>query len=525
MNDLIIFTSGAEWRVNAGTDSAFSAETIRQKPQTNWGISMLDPIVVGDKILYNTENGAYIRSIGYELVIDGYKGNDMTVFAPHIFEHYTAVDWAFARWPDPLIAVVRSDGYVAVLTFNPEQEVVAWSRWNTEGKFKRVTALRPSSAHVDTYHYFVVERKIGGSSAYYIERTHGRRFKDVRDCFFVDSGLSLDVPLDIASISLADPTSIGATSHGFIDGEKVDISDAEWVSDVDIHYNKTQPDQINNRRYLVADATTHTFSLVKTEDRVDILGVTQADPAVVTAPSHGKSDGDVVGIFSVVGMTELNGATYKVANSTDDTYELNTVAGAGVDSSAYTAYASGGVMYDAEDSTAMSVYIEGGKVRKVVTTLSNLWHLEGKEVVILADGNVISGKTIANGKVTPGEELSRAHVGLRYISDIETLNPEIVFRSGSIQGKNMRVPTVTVRFKDSRGLLMGPDKDSLSEMKQRKFEKWGEPTQLLTGDNEMEVESDWSTGGRMFLRQIHPLPITITAIIPNLEIGDTESDE
>ena len=53
-----------------------------------------------------------------------------------------------------------------------------------------------------------------------------------------------------------------------------------------------------------------------------ITGATVASPVVVTSTSHGLSNGDTVDITEVVGMTELNGNRYKVANKTDHTIEL-----------------------------------------------------------------------------------------------------------------------------------------------------------------------------------------------------------
>ena len=77
-----------------------------------------------------------------------------------------------------------------------------------------------------------------------------------------------------------------------------------------------------------------------------ISGITNADPGVVTASSHGFSNGDFVVISSVAGMTEVNGRTYKVANKTTNTFELNDVDGNAIDtatSGPYSTYTSGGV--------------------------------------------------------------------------------------------------------------------------------------------------------------------------------------
>jgi|DEB0MinimDraft_10_1074344.scaffolds.fasta_scaffold00353_5 hypothetical protein len=76
------------------------------------------------------------------------------------------------------------------------------------------------------------------------------------------------------------------------------------------------------------------------ESDVTISGATAANPVVITANSHGYSNGDQIFISEVVGMTELNSTTvrYTVANKTTNTFELSGVNGTG-----YTAYSSGGV--------------------------------------------------------------------------------------------------------------------------------------------------------------------------------------
>ena len=74
-----------------------------------------------------------------------------------------------------------------------------------------------------------------------------------------------------------------------------------------------------------------------------ISGITQANPAVVTATSHGYSNGDEVVISSVVGMTEVNSKRFLVADKTTNTFELQNKDGTDINSSAFTAYSSGGV--------------------------------------------------------------------------------------------------------------------------------------------------------------------------------------
>lgn len=68
-----------------------------------------------------------------------------------------------------------------------------------------------------------------------------------------------------------------------------------------------------------------------------ITAITKTNPAVVTSAAHGRSNGDVVYITTVVGMTEVNSRAFIVSNKTTNTFELY-----GVDSTGYGTYTSGG---------------------------------------------------------------------------------------------------------------------------------------------------------------------------------------
>lgn len=82
----------------------------------------------------------------------------------------------------------------------------------------------------------------------------------------------------------------------------------------------------------------------------NISGITQANPAVVTyVGSDTYANGDVVRISDVVGMVQVNGNDYTVANVNTgaNTFELS-----GVDSTGYSAYSSGGFLQEVVSSAA-----------------------------------------------------------------------------------------------------------------------------------------------------------------------------
>lgn len=78
------------------------------------------------------------------------------------------------------------------------------------------------------------------------------------------------------------------------------------------------------------------------EETYEISNITQSSPAVVTSYFHGLSDGDVITITGVVGMTQINNelVPYIVQNVTQNTFELKSI-----DSSSFNAYVSGGIIH------------------------------------------------------------------------------------------------------------------------------------------------------------------------------------
>lgn len=78
-----------------------------------------------------------------------------------------------------------------------------------------------------------------------------------------------------------------------------------------------------------------------TNEATAITGITQANPAVVTSANHGRSNGDIVYIGGVQGMTQVNTSNsevaYVVAGATTNTFQLT-----GINSTGFGAYTSGG---------------------------------------------------------------------------------------------------------------------------------------------------------------------------------------
>jgi hypothetical protein len=73
-----------------------------------------------------------------------------------------------------------------------------------------------------------------------------------------------------------------------------------------------------------------------------ITAVTKANPGVITSSSHGFSNGDEIYITGVGGMTQLNDRNYIVTNATTNTFTLTDLFGAAINTTSFTTFTSGG---------------------------------------------------------------------------------------------------------------------------------------------------------------------------------------
>lgn len=83
---------------------------------------------------------------------------------------------------------------------------------------------------------------------------------------------------------------------------------------------------------------------IRTIAPMDITGISQASPGVVTV-ANTLSNGDVVTIYNIGGMTELNGRNAVVTGVNSSQFSLYDMDGTAIDTSGMTAYTSGGTVH------------------------------------------------------------------------------------------------------------------------------------------------------------------------------------
>ena len=435
LSDLVILTAGAEYRVTGANDALFTPATINIKPQSFYGSTSLTPIVAGTVALFVTP-GQHVREMSYEFASDRFVGNDITILARHLFDDHTLVDWAFAPAPYSLVWAIRDDGVCLALTYQKEQEVYAWTRITTLGKYKSVAVVREGERDVP---YFAVEREIGGVTQTFIERQEERYCSILCDAFAVDAGLQLNDPITITGMTAANPVVVTAPSHGLSNGDTVDIREVYEVT-----ASNTQQEQLS---------------------------------------------------------TDYNGTGYTVANATTNTFELQN-AGSDVDGSGFAAYSS------------------GGEVRKAVTTVSGLWHLEGETVVAAANGYAYTDITVTNGTATIPDAASQISIGLPYRCQLITLPIATYSDESSSVGMQKNISSVTVQVLRSMGMWTGPTTDQMREAKFGLPSAWGQPLAVVSDDLTVTLKGDWKQRRQVVIEQRSPLPLTVLGLSPDVRLGN-----
>lgn len=191
MKGLMLLSSGAEWIVSGGELSdAITPSNIKIDNQGYRGASKVQPVIVGNTVLFAQNRGGVVRDFSYEFAQDNFTGKDLTLLARHFFENREIVAWAFAQAPYSMVWVVLDDGSLTSLTYLREHEVWAWTRHESARGcfFEDVCVISEGKEDVP---YFVLKRQTStGSFRRQIERLHTRTFDVVDDAFFVDSGLT-----------------------------------------------------------------------------------------------------------------------------------------------------------------------------------------------------------------------------------------------------------------------------------------------------------------------------------------------
>lgn len=182
---LLLGTGGAEYKAH-NSGEALTATGTMLSAQSYWGSAKLPPLVIGNSVLHLQRQGSHVRDLFYSLERDGYGGNDLSVLAPHLFDNYGLLQWAYQQAPGCVVWAVRNDGTLLGMSYLKEHEIWGWHPHETQGAFQSVCSM-PGTREDSVY--FVVKRTIGGAEKFYLERLASKWSPEdgIAQAMFLDS--------------------------------------------------------------------------------------------------------------------------------------------------------------------------------------------------------------------------------------------------------------------------------------------------------------------------------------------------
>jgi len=133
--DLIVGTVGGEFKVGRPTGEPLKPDNVQITQQTTFGGYTTDPIQIGNAVLFVQRQQRKIREFSYRFEDDAYLAPDMTLLAEHITDT-GIVDVDYAQEPDSIYWAVRTDGTLIGMTYQRDEDVIAWHRHEFGGSNK-----------------------------------------------------------------------------------------------------------------------------------------------------------------------------------------------------------------------------------------------------------------------------------------------------------------------------------------------------------------------------------------------------
>lgn len=234
---LAIGTAGSEFKAEGGNNEAITPTNISIKPPSFYGSADIKPIRLDSHILYITRDMLTARTFEFDALQDGFTSINRNLTADTILEgRYGKTSGvkqvAFQSGSPSINWMVRNDGVMVGLTFEPREQVNGWHRHISGGYYTAGKLFKPEYGSVATIPqseapdavYMVTKRTVDGATVRYVEYFADQpkipRFNDYytgdkatdreaylqdlweaqKRLWFVDSGIALDGTVSVGLI-------------------------------------------------------------------------------------------------------------------------------------------------------------------------------------------------------------------------------------------------------------------------------------------------------------------------------------
>jgi hypothetical protein len=458
---LLALTSSGVHVIEGDESGILTPTGVNPRRISGIGAGSLRPLEVNDSLVYVGARGAKVYDVRTGAVQEsGYQGNELSVFAAHLVDGYTLVDWDVATAPHPILWAVRDDGTLLGCTYLREHGILAWHRHDTDGLVENVCVVPEGDEDAV---YLVVQRTIDGATVRYVERLVSRTLTDrtdVRDLVFMDSALSYD------------GRHVGATT--------LTLTGTVW----------------DGTELLVCTASGATFAASNVDDAVVFYDADGVELLRCTIETY--TSAIVVGVRPSLQDDEVPAALQAVATTAwglavDTLTGLEHLEGCEV-----SVYGDGYVLASPNnDEYGDPLVVTGGEL--VLPEPACVVHVGLPYVTDIGtlDLDTASGTSMKATKML----VKKVHA--------------ILERSrGIFAGQMAPEEQADDGPDDARGLAPGHPLYMMGEAVLREREAYDEPVALYTGTVDISLQSTYDANGRVLLRQVDPLPLGVLALIP-----------
>lgn len=479
---LVVFTTKGVY-LNVG---ALSPTNIALDRKGTWIIDRnVRPLAVPGGLLFVDTTSNCIRRLIWSQENAGYLGQEISVFSNHLFEGKLITSWAFEDSDVPVIWVTLSDGTFLSFTFEPDQEMRAWTRHDSVTNVEYVSTM-PKGARSQFYAYAPMEPH----SIFVVEK-NGERY------------IEFGIPRFVSKATqVANPEYDKLDSNAFMD------SMVSWSS-------------LANAALVGNDVFTLTPVTADVWDGP--LTLTCGTSGVFTNPGRGAIGTRFRHFDKVLGDAVDLVVTARASNNSV------TVAPS--------------ALYPSDQASGFRLY----DTKKIFTGLD---HMEGESVSVMVDGYVAaspnndvdnySAIVVTGGQIEIPEEFKGGaivHIGRPITADAETLDIETVEQRPVFLESDTLNKLYMMSYR-SRGMWVGPrfpidnkvkgdpDRAEIPMIDVDKIEVNYPDVNQVVGNrfqaptskrSEITLPGDWSSRGRVCLRQVDPVHFEILSIIPDLE--------
>lgn len=138
---VVCLTSGGEYMVDS--DGVLTPTTVNINEHSAYGAYPITrPERVGNELLFVQRGGERVRALTYRFEVDGLVSPEISSLSSHIGEIHQGInEISYQQEPENIVWCVLGDGKVASITFNRDQEVIAWAQHDFGGSVLSISSM------------------------------------------------------------------------------------------------------------------------------------------------------------------------------------------------------------------------------------------------------------------------------------------------------------------------------------------------------------------------------------------------